>query len=59
MSELHACATCARREPRTFEAAKRDLIYEAWGAGDCVAKHRTFDDVKRDEVLAAWGVGAE
>ena len=54
--ELHACATCARWEPRTFETAKRDLVYEAWGVGDEIPEPATFDGAKRDLVLEAWGV---
>ena len=56
LSELHQCATCARREARTFDAVKRDLVFEAWGTGDFVPRHRTLDDVRRDLVLEAWGV---
>jgi hypothetical protein len=58
-NDLHACATCARWEPRTFESAKRDLVFEAWGVGIPVPRPCTFDDVKRDLVLEAWGVGRE
>ena len=55
-SELRQCATCPRWEPRTFEAAKRDLVYESWGVGIAVPESTTFDDVRRDLVLEAWGV---
>jgi hypothetical protein len=56
MGELHQCATCARWEPRTFDAVKRDLIFEAWGVGDAVQADMTFDDVKRKLVSEAWGI---
>jgi hypothetical protein len=55
-SEFCQCATCPRWEPRTFDATKRDLVFEAWGVGIPVPEHRTFDDVKRDLVAEAWGV---
>jgi len=55
MSELRECATCPRWQPRTFEASKRDLLFEAWG-GVPVKEHRTFDDVRRDLVFETWGV---
>jgi hypothetical protein len=54
--ELRECATCPRWQPRTFEAAKRDLVFETWGVGIPVPEDRTFDEVKRDLVLEAWGV---
>ena len=56
MSELRECATCSRWEQRTFEASKRDLLFEAWGVGIPVPDHRTFDDARRALVLEAWGV---
>ena len=56
MSELRQCATCTRWERRTFDATKRDLVFETWGVGIPVPEHRTFDDEKRDLVLEAWGV---
>jgi hypothetical protein len=55
MSELRQCATCPHWQPRTFEASKRDLIFEVWG-GVPVKEHRTFDDVRRELVFEAWGV---
>jgi hypothetical protein len=55
MSELRQCATCPRWQPRTFDAAKRDLIFEAWG-GAPAPVHRAFDNVRRDLVFEAWGV---
>ena len=55
-SELCQCATCPRWEPRTFDATKRDIVFETWGVGIPVPEHRAFDDVKRDLVMEAWGV---
>jgi hypothetical protein len=55
-SELGDCATCPRWEPRTFEATKRDLVFEAWGIGIAVPEPATFDDVKRSLIVEAWGV---
>jgi hypothetical protein len=55
-SELCQCATCPRWEPRTFDATKRDIVFETWGVGIPVPEHRAFDDVRRDLVLDAWGV---
>jgi hypothetical protein len=55
--ELCQCATCPRWEARTFDATKRDLVYETWGVGIHIPEHRPFDDVRRDLVLEAWGVG--
>jgi hypothetical protein len=55
LAELRQCATCPRWEPRTFDAVKRDLVFEAWG-GVPVPERRTFDDAKRDLVCEAWGV---
>jgi hypothetical protein len=55
-SELCQCATCPRWEPRSFEAAKRDIVFETWGVGIPVPEHTAFDDVRRDLVLEAWGV---
>jgi hypothetical protein len=55
LDELRRCATCPRWEPRTFDAARRDLVFEAWG-GVPVPERRTFDDAKRDLVCEAWGV---
>jgi hypothetical protein len=49
------CATCPHWEPRSFDATKRDLVFEAWGVGIPVPEHRAFDDVKRDLVSEAWG----
>ena len=54
--ELCDCASCVRREPRTFEAAKRDLILEAWGGADAVRHEPSYDEARRIEVLQAWGV---
>jgi hypothetical protein len=57
VGELRQCAACPRWEPRTFDAVKRDLVFEVWGTGDQVpSKPRSFDEVKRDLVLEAWGV---
>jgi hypothetical protein len=56
MVELGQCASCARWEPRSFEAVKRDLVFEVWGTGNQMERPRTFDDAKRDLVLEAWGV---
>ena len=56
LCELHQCATCARWEARTFDAVKRDLLFEAWGVGDAFQVHTTFDDVRRKLVWDAWGV---
>jgi hypothetical protein len=56
MSDLRQCATCARWEPRTLDAAKRDLAYETWGVGIAVPERRTFDDARRDVVWETWGV---
>jgi hypothetical protein len=56
MSELRQCATCPRWEPRTFDATKRDLVFETWGVGIPIPERKTFDDVRRDLVLEAWGV---
>jgi hypothetical protein len=55
-SELCQCATCPRWEPRSFDATKRDIVFETWGVGIPVPEHRAFDDVRRDLVLEAWGV---
>jgi hypothetical protein len=55
-SELCQCATCPRLEPRTFDATRRDIVFETWGVGIPVPEHRAFDDVRRDLVLEAWGV---
>jgi hypothetical protein len=55
MSELRQCATCPHWQPRTFEASKRDLLFEVWG-GVPVKEHRTFDEVRRDWVFETWGV---
>jgi hypothetical protein len=57
--ELQECATCPRWEPRTFDAARRDLVFEAWGIGIAVPKPTTFDDVKRALMLDSWGVGCD
>lgn len=55
--ELASCAACARFEPRTFDAARRDLVVEAWGGCDFVPNAlNAFDDVRRDLVREAWGV---
>jgi hypothetical protein len=54
--ELCDCATCGRREPRTFETAKRDLVIEAWGGADVSAQKPAYDETRRIEVLRAWGV---
>ncbi len=59
VTELRQCATCARWEPRTLDATKRDLVYETWGVGIPLPKHRTFDDRRRDLVWETWGVGSE
>jgi len=55
--ELRDCATCPRWELRTFDATRRDLVFEVWGVGIPVPEPTTFDDVKRALVLDAWGVG--
>jgi hypothetical protein len=55
-TELCQCATCPRWEPRTFDATKRDIVFETWGVGIPVPEHRAFDDVRRDLVREAWGV---
>ena len=55
-SELCQCSTCPRWEPRSFDATKRDIVFETWGVGIPVPEHRAFDDVRRDLVLEAWGV---
>jgi hypothetical protein len=55
LTELGQCATCPRWEPRTFDAVKRDLVFEVWG-GVPVPERKTFEDVKRDLVCEAWGV---
>jgi hypothetical protein len=55
-SELCQCATCLRWEPRSFDATKRDIVFETWGVGIPVPEHRAFDDVRRDLVLESWGV---
>ena len=57
--ELQECATCLRWEPRTFDAARRDLVFEAWGTGIAVPEPTTFDEVKRALTLEAWGVGCD
>jgi hypothetical protein len=57
-SELRECATCPRWELRTFDATRRDLVFEAWGTGIVVPEPTAFDDVKRALVLEAWGVGS-
>jgi len=54
--ELCDCATCARREPRTFEAARRDLVSEAWGGAELSAHEPGYDEARRIEILRAWGV---
>ena len=56
MTELHDCASCARWEPRTFESARRDLIFETWGPGDMAPRHRTYDEARREAVAETWGV---
>jgi hypothetical protein len=56
-SELRQCPTCPRWELRTFEATKRDLVFETWGVGIPIPAHEKFDDVRRDLVLEAWEVG--
>lgn len=55
-NEFEQCAECARWEPRTFDAVKRDLIFEAWGTGELPTPNRSFDEAKHDLVLEAWGV---
>jgi hypothetical protein len=55
-SELCQCASCPRWEPRSFDATRRDLVFEAWGVGIPVPEHRGFDEVKRELVSEAWGV---
>jgi len=55
LSELRQCATCPRWQARTFDATKRDLVFEAWG-GAPVPEHRVFDDTRRDLLFEAWGV---
>jgi hypothetical protein len=54
--ELCDCAACVRREPRTFETAKRDLVIEAWGGAEVCAKEPAYDEARRIEVLRTWGV---
>jgi hypothetical protein len=55
-NELNRCATCARREARTFESEMRDLVFETWGVGIPLPNDRTFEHARRDLVLDAWGV---
>jgi hypothetical protein len=59
MTELHQCATCPRWEPRTFDATKRDLVYETWGVGIPLPERQTFEDRRRDLMWEAWGVGGD
>ena len=54
--ELASCEGCARWERRTFDAARRDLVVEAWGGFEMPPNPETFDDVRRDLVHEAWGV---
>ena len=54
--QLCDCETCARREPRTFEAAKRDLVIEAWGGAELSPHEPDYDEARRIEMLQAWGV---
>ncbi len=54
--ELAQCAECARWEPRSFETTRRDLIFEAWGAGGFAPTDRPFDAARHDLILEAWGV---
>jgi hypothetical protein len=58
-NELHECATCPRWEVRTFEAKRRDLVFEAWGIGIPIPEPTAFEDVKRRLVSEAWGVRGE
>jgi hypothetical protein len=55
LAELREGATGPRWEPRTFDTARRDLVFEAWG-GVPVPERRTFDDARCDLVYEAWGV---
>jgi len=55
-AELCRCAACARWEPRTYDSAARDLIFEAWGTGDMPMKPRSYDEARHDMVMEAWGV---
>jgi hypothetical protein len=55
MSELHQCATCPRWQPRTFDAAKRDLMFECWGGAPALDR-RVFEEVRRDLLFETWGV---
>ena len=56
LCQLRQCATCPRWEPRTFDAAVRDLVFEAWGVGMRVPEPAGFEEAKRDMVLDAWAV---
>jgi hypothetical protein len=53
--ELHQCAVCARWEPRTLDATKRDLAFETWGVG-IELPERTFDDARRDVAWETFGI---
>jgi hypothetical protein len=55
-TDFQNCATCPEWEPRTFAAAKRDLVFETWGVGIPIPEHRTFEEVRRGLVSEAWGV---
>jgi hypothetical protein len=54
--DLAECDGCSRWERRTFESARRDLIFETWGTGDFMMKPRSFDEARRQLVLDTWGV---
>jgi hypothetical protein len=54
--ELAACAKCPRWEPRTFDSAKRDLVFETWGVGADGCPRATYDDARRGHLLDAWGM---
>jgi hypothetical protein len=54
--ELRSCATCPEWEARTFDAAKRDTVFETWGVGIPIPEERTYDEVRRELVWQTWGV---
>ena len=53
--QLDQCAACPRWEPRTFDAARRDLAFETWGVGIDLPE-RTFDDARRDIAWETFGI---
>ena len=57
LAELHACATCPRWKARTFDATKRDLMFETWGVGIPLPERQTFEDRRRGLDVGSVGRG--